>query len=135
MGDIPVALRSRLRRAAPLWLVLGALATVGVVGPRFPREREVTYQLGRSAPDVTRLDVTWTAEGAAEPTVAATWHFVAGKAPATLRHRAPLADAAYDVDVLLERAAPLPTLDTRRRVRVEASSLSVPLESAADAAR
>ena len=133
MGDLPVALRSRLRRAAPLWLVLGALATIGVVGPRFPREREISYELGLAAPDVTRLDVTWTAEGAAEPTVAATWHFAPGKAPASLRHRAPLADATYDVEVLLERAAPLPPLDTRRRVRVDASSLAVPL--ATDASR
>jgi hypothetical protein len=94
------------RRFAPLFFVAAALGAWAMVDRELPRDREIVFDLGDGAVDVTGLEVSWLRAGkdSDEAYLTTRWHFARGTAPLRLHARARLPDGAWDVEVAIERA-------------------------------
>ncbi len=90
-------MRKRLAR----WvLVLGAVTLVLYLGPRWPREQELVFELGPSRGDLTRLEASWSKEGDPEVGGGMTWDFQ-GPPPESVRRTLSLPNGQYMITVEL----------------------------------
>jgi hypothetical protein len=130
-GGGPGSLR---RRFAPLLLLAGAAGAAFVVLPSVPHEHHVDLRLDDAA-SVTGVDVAWTSTAAAathatladeEALRGVSWHFQAGRAPATLGAAVTLPDGRYALDVTVQRGT---EAESFHRVLTlgDADSIAVPL--------
>jgi hypothetical protein len=95
--------RPRRRRFAPLILLAAGLGAYAMVDRELPHEREVVYELGHAAPEITSVEVSWSRAGADEAALTTRWNFAGGAAPARLPARVRLPAGAWQVDVGVER--------------------------------
>jgi hypothetical protein len=116
------------RRAAFTLIVAGAAGAYWVVAPKLPHDQQVVLELGEAAPEVTRLDVSWSrSEAPDDPVVSTRWHFEAGRAPGRLNVRVRVSDGAWIADVSVTRAGSASDAHATRRVNFDGSPITVPL--------
>ena len=94
-------MRHRIARGV---LILGVVALLLYLGPRWPREQTLLFRLGPSGAAVTRLEASWVKEGNAELAGGMTLDFP-DAAPDTVRHTVSLPNGEYTVTVELTRQA------------------------------
>jgi hypothetical protein len=87
-------------------LAAAALGAYAMVGRELPRDREVVFDLGDAASNVTGLEVSWIRanKDSDEAYLTTRWHFARGSAPSRLNARARLPDGAWEVEVAVERS-------------------------------
>jgi hypothetical protein len=121
-----------VRRLAPLALLVPAVAAAGTLGPRWPHDQVLRYDLGDAAPRVERLDVRLsfgpspgrpsTAEEVARE---ASFRYPAGRAPRIVTHEARLADGDYTLEVDVSAAGR--QASTRRHVTLSGGTTTLDL--------
>jgi hypothetical protein len=99
-----------------------------LVAPKLPHDQQIALDLGEAAPEVTRLEVTWSRrESPDDPAVSTRWHFDAGRAPRRLPVPVRLPDGAWIVDVSVARAGSGPDAHGSRLVAFDGSPITLPL--------
>jgi hypothetical protein len=124
--------RGRFRRLAPLLLVGAALGVYATVGNKLPHEQTVTLDLGREAPSVTGLTLTFVdPRGSGEEPVRSThWNFAPGTAPRRVEARVRLADGSWTTEVEVEQKGTAETRHWSSRVDLRGEQVVLPLGDA-----
>jgi hypothetical protein len=88
----------RLRRLAPLALLVPAIAAAATLGPHWPKDQALRYDLGDAAPRVERLDVR-IAPATDDVAREASFRYAPGQAPRVVTHQPRLANGDYTIDI------------------------------------
>jgi hypothetical protein len=119
-----------LRRLAPLALLVPAAATAATLGPRWPHDQSIRYELGDAAPRVEEVEARWSpqeAKGDDDCAREVTFRYAPGRAPRTVPHAARLADGDYRVEIELRAGGRTAIVD--RRVSLRGGVTSIDLAS------
>ena len=97
------------RRLAPLLLVGAGVGAYLAMGPKLPRDHDITLDLGGGAADITSIELSWTPVGdntssTGEAALTTRWNFNKGTAPSRLNARVRLADGRWQAEATIERA-------------------------------
>jgi hypothetical protein len=119
-----------LRRFAPVALLVPAAAAAATLGPRWPKDQRVRYELGEEADRVEEIDARWapSASGGAERddwAREATFRFGRGRAPRVVSHEPRLADGDYVVEIEIQAGGK--TAIVHRNVTLEGGTTTLDL--------
>lgn len=98
----PVVRPSATRRFAPLVLLAGAAAAAFTLVPHLPKERQIELRLDEVA-SIVDVELSFARSADGEPVQGNSWHFGAGRAPASLTTSVNLPDGRYEVDISVQR--------------------------------
>ncbi len=123
-----------LRRLAPLALFVPALAAGATLGPRWPQDQTVRYELGDAASRVEEIDARWAPRGRSggpspdadgDWSREATFRYAPGRAPRIVSHTPRLANGEYSVEIALRAAGATQVL--RRQVTLAGGTTTIDL--------
>jgi hypothetical protein len=108
------------RRSAPLLLLGAGAGAYLAMGPKLPRDHEVTLDLGSTGADITSIELSWTDPRSPSDEAALTtrWNFSKGSAPSRLNARVRLADGPWQAEATIERFGALKTTRWSRQVNL-----------------
>jgi hypothetical protein len=115
----------RLRRLAPALLLIPAIAAAGTLGPRWPHDQVLRYDLGDAASRVERLDVRLSPGTTDEVAREASFRYAVGRAPRLVTHEPRLANGDYTVEVDITAAGRQAA--THRRVTLSGGTTTLDL--------
>jgi hypothetical protein len=114
-----------VRRLAPLALLIPAVAAAGTLGPRWPHDQVLRYDLGDAAARVERLDVRLSPGTTEDVAREASFRYPPGRAPRIVTHEARLADGDYTLEVDVSAAGR--QASTRRHVSLSGGTTTLDL--------
>jgi hypothetical protein len=114
-----------VRRLAPLALLIPAVAAAGTLGPRWPHDQVLRYDLGDAAARVERLDVRLSPGTTEDVAREASFRYPPGRAPRIVRHEARLTDGDYTVEIDVSAAGR--QASTRRHVTLSGGTTTLDL--------
>ena len=100
-------LESLRRRLAPLLLLGAGVGAYLAMGPKLPRDHDVTLDLGSTPNDITAIELSWTdpRSSSDEAVLTTRWNFGKGGAPSRLNARVRLAGGTWQVEATIERSS------------------------------